>query len=513
VLLRELVEAPRLHLRLLYEPEGALDRPVGRVVTTDLLAPSRYLSGGELVLTGLVWRRSAADSETFVASVAEGGAMALAAGAALLGSVPEDLVDACRRHDVPLIEVPVEVAFADVTEHVASADSTRAGARLSASLGRQRQLLSQISAGHSLDEIAAGVSREIGRVCRVLTTTGRHVVPGPAALDPDDVDRVSRAYLRADRLPVVAKGNPPYTLFPVGSSLSNRLASWIVVAESGPPADSADVVEVVSEFAAIVSLDRSRRDEGLRVVRHIVSEALTLVESGAHQLEVGVRLRQAGLDPGAPIVAMVVGFTGFTAKPDLLELTRTLVEDVVLEFGPPVVAMGKDDHVVALLPAVPGLKEALRRSFERLAAGVGSARLTVGVSNPASTDALQGALEEARFARRVAEARRAPVAVVDADEVSSHVILLATVPDDVRRAYAARVLGNVLDYDDRNDAGLVATLDAFMSCSGSWSRTAEALHLHVNTVRYRIERVEELTGRDLSRLEDRLDVFLALRSL
>jgi DNA-binding PucR family transcriptional regulator len=35
----------------------------------------------------------------------------------------------------------------------------------------------------------------------------------------------------------------------------------------------------------------------------------------------------------------------------------------------------------------------------------------------------------------------------------------------------------------------------------------------VNTVRYRIERVEQLAGRDLSRLEDRVDVFLALKSL
>ena len=49
--------------------------------------------------------------------------------------------------------------------------------------------------------------------------------------------------------------------------------------------------------------------------------------------------------------------------------------------------------------------------------------------------------------------------------------------------------------------------------SGSWSRTAESLHLHVNTVRYRIERVEQLTGRDLSQFEDRVDVFLALKSL
>jgi DNA-binding PucR family transcriptional regulator len=39
------------------------------------------------------------------------------------------------------------------------------------------------------------------------------------------------------------------------------------------------------------------------------------------------------------------------------------------------------------------------------------------------------------------------------------------------------------------------------------------LHLHVNSVRYRIARVEALTGLDLSRIEDRVDVFLALRSL
>jgi DNA-binding PucR family transcriptional regulator len=113
----------------------------------------------------------------------------------------------------------------------------------------------------------------------------------------------------------------------------------------------------------------------------------------------------------------------------------------------------------------------------------------------------------------VAAAGHDPVAVVAAEEVTSHVLLLAAVPDDVRRTFATRVLGPVLEYDDRNAAGLLDTLSAFMACDGSWSRTAEMLHVHVNTVRYRIERVEALTGRTLTRLEDRVDVFLALRSL
>jgi len=43
------------------------------------------------------------------------------------------------------------------------------------------------------------------------------------------------------------------------------------------------------------------------------------------------------------------------------------------------------------------------------------------------------------------------------------------------------VLAPVLDYDERTGAGLLATLQAFLDCSGSWSRVAEQLHLHVNT--------------------------------
>src|SRR6516162_4726258 len=126
VLLRALLDSPELRLRLLVG-EDALDRPVAGVYTTDLLDPRRYLSGGEIVLTGLMWRRTPADSETFVATLEACGAVALAAGDAALGSVPDDLVDACRRHKLPLFGVPVDVSFASITEHVLTARLRAAG--------------------------------------------------------------------------------------------------------------------------------------------------------------------------------------------------------------------------------------------------------------------------------------------------------------------------------------------------------------------------------------------------
>jgi DNA-binding PucR family transcriptional regulator len=129
-------------------------------------------------------------------------------------------------------------------------------------------------------------------------------------------------------------------------------------------------------------------------------------------------------------------------------------------------------------------------------------RLTVGVSAPAgSVTALPGAL------RLAGPGGTAAVSVVTSDEVASHELLLAT----VLRTFRERLLGPLLAYDDHHRAELLPTLREFLACSGSWNTCAARMYVHVNTVRYRIRRIEELTGRDLSCLDDQVDFFLALR--
>ena len=510
MLLAELLETPSLGLRLLHAPEGSLERPVGRTITIDLLEPGRYLNGGELVLTGLVWRRGPEDSETFVSSIAEGGATCLLAGAALLGAVPDDLIDACHRHQVALVEVPGDVAFADVTEYVAAAGAAGASARMSASLARQRQLLSAIASGRSLDELAARVASEIGHACRVLTASGRHVVPGPGELDPETVDALTRRFLTADLLPAVADvGDRSYSLFPIGSGLADRLTGWTVAVEGDHTTWPREDLDMVHEFGAITALDRSRRDEGFRVRRPLAAATLAHLEAGASPAEIATGLRQSGLDPERPLV-LAVAELGPGGPPDAV---AAVLEDVALGLGPSVVASARDGCAIAFLPARPDLTDQLRRSLTRLAPALVRGSLSVGLSGESGVDALAGALEEARFAHRVARSGGGAVALSSSEEVTSHVLLLATVPDDIRRTYAQRVLGPVLDHDQRTGSDLVPTLDRFLTYAGSWTRTAESLHLHVNSVRYRISRVEELTGRDLTTMEDRVDVFLALRSL
>jgi DNA-binding PucR family transcriptional regulator len=95
--------------------------------------------------------------------------------------------------------------------------------------------------------------------------------------------------------------------------------------------------------------------------------------------------------------------------------------------------------------------------------------------------------------------------------LDSHERLLASVPTPVLRSFTERLLGPLADYDARHNAELLPTLRSFLACDGSWSACASRMYVHVNTVRYRIGRIEALTGRDLSALADRVDFFLALR--
>ncbi|MFD0312279.1 PucR family transcriptional regulator [Streptomyces sp. NPDC127119] len=83
-------------------------------------------------------------------------------------------------------------------------------------------------------------------------------------------------------------------------------------------------------------------------------------------------------------------------------------------------------------------------------------------------------------------------------------------PAEVRNAYSRTVLGPLLDTANASAAPLLQTLRTFLACDCSWARTAEVMHLHVNTVHYRIQRVEHFTHRDLSRLTDRLGLWAAL---
>lgn len=76
--------------------------------------------------------------------------------------------------------------------------------------------------------------------------------------------------------------------------------------------------------------------------------------------------------------------------------------------------------------------------------------------------------------------------------------------------FTERTLGPLLEYDMRQHADLIKTLEAFFACHGNLSQTAETLIVHRNTLLYRMNRINEIAEIDLNRPETRLALHLAL---
>ncbi|GDY46236.1 PucR family transcriptional regulator ligand-binding domain-containing protein [Streptomyces antimycoticus] len=582
--LRALLENDTLGLRLL-GGEGELDRTVRGVMTTDLRDPSRYLSGGELVLTGLAWRREPEDSERFVRILAAAGVAGLAAGEAELGAVPEDLVLACGRHRLPLFSVVEDVAFATITEHVVRQVSGERAGDLAAVVDRHRRLMTSGPAGGG-PEVALDLLRsDLDLTAWVLSPTGRRIAGPTAAGAAAEPPAAVRAQLAGEHLAarrdgrrgphrMTAADGMTYSLFPIHSGDTDDevrqtvLSDWLLVVGADADEWPEERLDLLYGVTQLIAVERDRRNASRTVRRRLAQEVLELVQTGAPPAEIAARLRVAApvLLPGlgtAPHWQVVVAKVewgvsaaaehgpeggvrdgaareGFRRDGGAVlgaRVAQSLLEEILVDPAAPgpelsdrIAVAHTGDEAVALVPlpaltdgpleggvahAAEGLQaDALLAAVqEPLSRGLdGDGRLTLGVSAAVhSADGLRGALEEARHARRVAAARPGRVCAAGHQELASHVLLLPFVPDDVRRAFTARLLDPLREYDRRHRAELIPTLEAFLDCDGSWTRCASRLHLHVNTLRYRIGRIEQLTGRELSRLEDKLDFFLALR--
>ena len=137
----------------------------------------------------------------------------------------------------------------------------------------------------------------------------------------------------------------------------------------------------------------------------------------------------------------------------------------------------------------------------------------IGVGGVAPDAAVLGtSLAEASHACAVARLRRDTARFATHDEIGSHRLLLALQESEVVAAMWDRLVGPLQAYDERRSTDLVPTLTAFLESNGAWQATADALHIHVNTLRQRLARIEELTGRSLQSMDGRVDFFLALRA-
>jgi purine catabolism regulator len=313
--------------------------------------------------------------------------------------------------------------------------------------------------------------------------------------------------------------------------LGSEVVGYCSVIDEAQRLDALDrlaLEQVVPLLALELGRVRELAEVELRLQGDILDEVLEGTESD--QAQVLLRARQLGYDLERTfVVAVAVLPGGEGAAPgkqepeplsDVARWARQLSNEAERHF-PGVILRVRPAEVVLLLPGdgeaagtslPPRLKERLKEFLARLDPQCVEAGLRIGISRPASTVAELGArFREARQAVTIGRRLLRQHPLTFFGELGFYRLLFHLYGLEDVRAFYEETLGPLIAYDQRTDSELVETLERYFACNGNLSQAAQQLHLHRNSLLYRLERISEVLHVDLDDAEIRFALQVALR--
>jgi DNA-binding PucR family transcriptional regulator len=492
--------------------EAGADAPVRWVHITELPDPTPWLSGGELLLTTGIQLDTADRQRAFVRRLADHHLAGLGFGTGFDHKrLPRALVAEADSLGFPLFEVPYETPFIAITETAFARLVNEQYEVLQRAIGIHKRLERVVLEERGLDEVVRALAAAMGGSVLVFDSRGEELASGDfrRKLPADALDSVREELRRrATDGREFAPEDPELAgrtlVLPVSTRAAGEPQAWLVAArDTGGLGDFERLL--LQQATTVVALElmrqRAMRDTERRLAGDVLAEA---VSGELEEREVAARLRPFGIGSEAAVLAFAVDGG---AAPAEAELARMLGDA-----GRPSLVATRDGLLCAVVDGSGDLDpvELAGRARQELAEqGVGRA----AASRVAPTGTLRHSFHEARLALEAAG-----VSNGRGTEVASHrdlgafQLLLSVQDDEALRLFCDNVLGPIEegggDYGDE----LIRSLEAFIEQNGQWERAARELFCHRHTLRYRIRRVEELTGRDLSSARDRIEFWLALRA-
>ncbi len=492
VTLQNLLQDRTLGLRCVNEPADP-EQGIGWVHSSELADPTPYLDGGELLLsTGI--GPDAAGPARYADRLADHGLVGLGFGTGLgHDEIPAELVEACARRGLGLLEIPERTPFIAITKAVSAALAADSYAQVVRTDEAQRALTSAALGRSGTRQVLRGLADRLSAWVLVSDVDGavRHAVPRTAARRAGGLLREIRR-VRGHRGPAsagLAEGDGQVVLQAV-----RMPDDAVLVVGRDVPFSPVDL-QVIGSAVALLTLLHARNSAVGRAERRLRTALLrTAFATGGAE----VRAIAAGLwgpVPEGPLrVVALYRRSGTTS--DLLEV----LEDSDGRGGPHL--FGEvDDRVVALVGADDAdtvTERARRRTGVR-----------AGVSEPVEDADLAVGLRQAR--RAVEAAFRLGRPVVGFAELAGEG-LRALVGEREATAFAESALAPLAAHDARGRGDLVASLREWLAHHGQWDPAAANLGVHRHTLRARIDKAAQLLGRDLDSPGVRADLWFALQS-
>jgi purine catabolism regulator len=506
VTVRDIVSIPGMPLRLLAGDEGAA-RPVRWVHSSELEDPTAWLKGGELILTtGMGVGDTPAKQRAYVRRLVDAGVAGLGFG---LGfghdKTPRAIVTEAAKHGFPVFEVPYPVPFIAITEAVFTRVVAEQYDTLQRAVDAEHVLTRAVLDGDGVDGVARSLAGVVHGWAMLLDLHGIALT----ATDDDafarreriwDEVRDSRPDAATFSLTMLDDGHHVWVQ-PVGAQ--GRVEAFLAVGtpEQPTPLDRIVAGHALSLFAIELAKSRAVAEAERRLQGDFFDE---LVRGDLTPADAARGLSRFGFDRDARVVVIALEPLEGTIPSDRLALAAT---DHGSRQGRGFLVSTTDEGISLMLPADDD------RDLAQLAKAIGErvdVDLRAGAGSAVFPPEVARSAREAGYALQVCRLEGWPQAGFE--QLGTYRLLLSMTEPDALRAFADALLGPLDAYDTEHGGELIPSLQAFLQHNARWETAAAQLFIHRHTLRYRMRKVEELTGRDLTSSFDRMEFWLALRA-
>lgn len=489
----------RLGLTLAAGAAGT-DRTIEWAHVIELVDPTPWMTGGELVMTTGLWLPKDAEHQREYLRRLNGiGAAALAFGTGTVHTtVPDAIQQEADALGFAVLTVAAELPFVAVGRAVADAliaDDIVAAKKVA----DQQYRLARATLTGGIPAVATALAHALGAEVVVLDNHDTVLASAGRRVSDEQVQElIARSTSRRRGSKSALVDDDGYVITQsLGVSGVDRGRLVVATAE----AMQATHRLLVSHAVTLISIELEKPTAVLTVERRLRARLLHALLAGILEGSLS-QLRYFGFPPEESVVALVVLDIGPTLVAEDVANTR------LTELGTRYLSMAADDMLVILLPAdgdedLPDrIYSTLREDLRRV--------INAGVGAPTP---LGDAVKSHRQA--LAAARNAPLdgrRLVRFNELSTYNLLLGGQSRETLSAVASSALGPLEEYDAERNGDLVRTLDTYLTHNGQWEAAAAALGVHRHTMRNRMGKVAELLGKDIDSAHVRGELWLAVKA-
>jgi len=527
-----------------------LDRPIEWVRAME--TPEVQPRAGDLIFTtGFPIKDDPEGQIRLIAKIADSeGAGLVVRPYPYMRKLPAEMLSEADRLKVPLFTVAQDVQMVDLMAPLLERIINAEHWRLKRSMEIHRRFTELVLDGKGVKEICATLAELLESAVTIEDASFHLLAHAGGAGDPHRKETIQRQgtpqrilfdpqIQRMLREVEARRGPVKVPAFPhVGMSrerliapilAANQVLGYISVLDH-PPHNEELAFMAIEQAALVLALAVAKERELAEVEGRIRGEFLEDLLHGTYGEEAAAQRRARHL--GYPLhghhIVMLVDiddFRGFIGSRQVSEdaiqalkreFLRRVTGVVRASYGRALV-QGRSDSVAALLPVgtEPGDYQARGHALglqirENIADWKPGFTVSVGFSGPAEAPAGLAAAQREVISVMDSLARFKRWGQVVAVPELGLTGLLAAVTDERLVDYTRRHLGPLVDHDAARKGSLVPTLRAYLE-TGEQQEAAKRLRVHPNTLRYRLDRIREISGVDLEDPETRLNMAVALR--